>query len=134
MIEKVVRVILAYKRRLVKKLKRRSPTARIKSRLYYKTHKSKIRLQRRRYTKRNNLFLKSRKMFKRTKPSWMTHKKTKPPKTHVTKPKKSPVKKFQRPAKLKVHKVVMPKPKSFKRPKPAKAPKIRVPKRTKKAK
>jgi len=111
MVEKILRVILAYKRRMVKKLKRRSPIARIKQRQYYKTHLSKIRLQRRRYIKKNSLFLKSRKMFKRTKPAWMTHKKTKPPKSHVKKAPKSTVKKFQPPKKPKIRRVVMPKPK-----------------------
>ncbi len=124
MYEKVLRVILAYKRRLVKRLKRRSPVARMKSRQYYKTHKPKIRLQRRRYIRKNQLFLKSRKMFKRTKPTWMTHKKMKQPETHVKKPQKSPVKKFQRPAKPQVKKVVMPKIRAPKRaPKPKSSPK-----------
>lgn len=103
MLEKVARVIRAYKRRLVKKLKRRSPVQRMKARQYYKTHKTKIRLQRRRYTKRNKLFLKSRKMFKRTKPTWMVKRKgPKPPKLH--KPKKPVVRKFQKLRKIHVPK------------------------------
>ena len=105
MIEKVLRVITAYKRRLVKKLKRRSPTERMRARQYYRSHKTKIRLQRRRYAKRNKLFMKSRKMFKRTKPSWMHKRKApKAPKMRIHKPKKSPFKKFQKPRKVYVPK------------------------------
>jgi len=83
--KKILRVILAYKRRFVRKIKRRSPTQRLKSRLYYRTHKAKIRLQRRRYTAKNKLFSKTRKMFKRSKPSWLNPKKSKPPKSSIKK-------------------------------------------------
>lgn len=85
MLKKVARVILAYKRRLVKKVKRRTPLQRLKARQYYKRHKSKIRLQRRRYMLKNRLFTKTRKLFKRTKPGWLYHKKQKAPKTHIKK-------------------------------------------------
>jgi hypothetical protein len=72
--EIVKRVIRAYKRSFVKKLKRRSALDRYKSRLYYRRHKSSIRLQRKLYHRKNKVFLKSRKLFKRTKPTWMSKK------------------------------------------------------------
>jgi len=88
----VRRVILAYKRRMVRKLKRRSPLSRIKQRMYYKTHKAKIRLQRRRYMNKNRIFLKSRKLFKRTRPTWLAPKKHKQPKPKIH---KKPAKRFK---------------------------------------
>lgn len=122
--DRVLRVILAYKRRLVRKLKRRSPAQRIKQRQYYRTHRASIRLQRRRYLKKNSLFLKSRKLFKRTKPAWLGKKKVKTPKPKIHKPKKPSVKKFQAPKKAKPPKARKPK---IKKPKIQK-PKIPKPK------
>ena len=82
------RVVLAYKRRLVKKLKRRSPTDRLKSRLYYRKNKSKLRIKRNRYLKRSKIFSKSKKLFKRSTPSWLRKRKPKAPKLHKPKFKK----------------------------------------------
>lgn len=92
-------VILAYKRKFVRVLKRQSPSARLKARKYYRSHKAKLKLQRKRYLKRNKLFLKSRKLFKRTKPAWLAHKKHRPPKPKIKKPKikKPSIKKFHAP-------------------------------------
>jgi hypothetical protein len=91
---KIARVVLAYKRRLIRKLKRRSPITRMKARQAYRKRKAVIRLQRRRYLKRNKVFLKSRKVFKRSKPHWLIKKKQRPPKPKYRKPKKPIVKKF----------------------------------------
>ena len=68
----------------IKPPKRRSPTERLKARLYYRKNRSKIRTQRRRYLRTHKSILKHRKMFMRYKPKWF--KKPKPPK-HI-KPKK----------------------------------------------
>ena len=84
MIEIVKRIILAYKRTFGKKLKKRSAIDRYKARQYYKSHKPRIRLQRRKYNKKNKVYMKSRKLFKRTKPSWMTSRSK--PKTFKPKP------------------------------------------------
>lgn len=73
--EIVARIILAYKRRLTRVLKRRSAIDRYKARQYYRKHKTSIKLRRKRYTKQNKMFLKTRKLFKRTKPSWLTRSK-----------------------------------------------------------
>jgi hypothetical protein len=92
MLEKVARILLAYKRQLVKKLKKRTPADRLKARLYYRKNKTKIRLKRRRYLKRTNLFNKTKKLFKRTKPVWYAHKKVRAPKTKapsIHRPKKT---------------------------------------------
>lgn len=79
--EIVARIILAYKRRMVKTLKRRPAAERYKARQYYRKHKTSIKLRRKRYTSQNKMFLKTRKLFKRTKPSWLTKsKKYKAPK------------------------------------------------------
>lgn len=67
----VLRIIEAYKRRLFKKLKKRSPVERLKARTYYRTHKNKILLNRRRYQHKTSPFKKTKKFFKRTTPSWM---------------------------------------------------------------
>lgn len=92
MLEKVIRVILAYKRRVKKVLKKRSPVARFKARLYYRKHKALQKIRRKKYVNRNKIFLKSRKKFKRTVPHWKH-----PPKPHYKKPKKPTVKKFHVP-------------------------------------
>lgn len=63
--------------------KRRSPVQRLKSKLYYRRNRAKIRSQRRRYLRTHRSQLKHRKLFQRFKPTWM--KKPKVP-TH-TKPK-----------------------------------------------
>ena len=64
--------------------KRRTPQQRIKSRLYYRRNRAKIRLQRRRYLRKNKSTLKRRKLFKRYKPTWFK----KPPKPSHLAPKK----------------------------------------------
>ena len=116
--EQVLRVILSYKRRLVRKLKKRKPGARLKSRTYYRKNKRKILLRRKRYLTKNKAFLKSRKLYKRQKPAWMTRRthKQKPTKTKIIKPKQHKV--------VKEHKTF--KPKIIK---PRKL-KVRAPKRT----
>ena len=82
------RVILAFKRRLVRKLKRRSPSERLKSRIYYRKNKTKLKIKRRRYLRRNKTFNKSKKIFKRSVPSWLRKTKSKAPKIHKPKIKK----------------------------------------------
>jgi hypothetical protein len=89
MVETVKRVVLAYKRSFSKKLKRRSAIDRYKARQYYKRNKTKIKVRRKKYLKRTQSFSKSRKLFKRTKPAWMSkRKKPKAFKPKVYKPKK----------------------------------------------
>ena len=61
----IARVILAYKKRLKKVRRKRPLKDRLKARRYYRLHRSKIRLQRKRYLRDNNKFLKKRKFFKR---------------------------------------------------------------------
>lgn len=82
------RIVIAVRLR-VKPLKRRSPSQRLKSRLYYRRNRPKIRLQRRRYLRTHKSILKHRKMFMRYKPTW-----------------------FKKPRKIKHHKT--PKPKHLK--------------------
>ena len=82
------RVVLAYKRRTVKRLKRRTPSDRLKARIYYRRNKTKLKLKRKRYLKRNKVFNKTKKLFKRSSPSWLTKKKSKAPKLHKPKFKK----------------------------------------------
>ena len=97
--KRALEVILAYKRKLVRVLKRQKPGIRIKARQYYRSHRAKLKLQRKRYLKKNKSFLKSRKLFKRTKPAWLVHKKTKQTKPKIMKPtiKKIRIKKFHAP-------------------------------------
>ena len=91
--EVVKRVVLAYKRSFSKKLKRRSAIDRYKARQYYKRNRTKIKVRRKKYLKKTKSFSKARKLFKRTKPAWMT-KKSKPktfkPKLYKPKKPKSP--------------------------------------------
>jgi len=87
--EKVFRVILSYKKRLFKKLHKKKPLEKLKRRQYYRTHAPQILQRRKRYLAKNKPFLKTRKLHKRRKPAWMSHK----PKTHkfkVIRPKKRP--------------------------------------------
>lgn len=81
-----MRTVISIKLR-IKPLKRRSPSQRLKARLYYRRNRSKIRLQRRRYIRTHKNILKHRKMFMRYKPSWFKkpskHKKLKSPKFKV---------------------------------------------------
>lgn len=87
--EVIKRVVLAYKRSFSKKLKKRSAIDRYKSRQYYKRNKIKIKLRRKKYLKKTKSFARARKLFKRTKPAWMS--KRKKPKVHkpkLYKPKK----------------------------------------------
>lgn len=80
------RILIAVKLR-VKPPKRRSPSSRLKSRLYYRRNRAKIRLQRRRYMRTHKSVLKHRKMFMRYKPAWF--KKVRKPKPHkAPKPKR----------------------------------------------
>jgi len=85
MLEKVAAVILAFKRRLLKHLKKRSPSERLNAKRYYRKHKARIKMQRRRYSLKTKLFRKSKKLFKRTKPKWLHRKKTKAPRPKVYK-------------------------------------------------
>ena len=100
------------------KVKKEEAWGRLKSRTYYRKNKRKILLRRKRYITKNKSFLKSRKLYKRQKPAWMTRRLHKPKhtKSKVIKPK--------------VHKIVT-KPKVFKPKfiKPRK-PKVHAPKRT----
>ena len=99
--ELVKRIILAYKRSFSKKLKRRSAIDRYKARQYYKRNKSKIKLRRKQYMKRNKTFTKARKLFKRTKPAWMSKKnKAKTFKPKLYKPKKPKKPKTSKPGKI----------------------------------
>lgn len=96
--EIIKRVILAYKRSFSKKLKRRSAIDRYKARQYYRRHKAKIKLHRKQYMKKNKVYNKTRKLFKRTKPAWMSKKKKAPTfKPKLYKPKKI---KFKKPGKI----------------------------------
>lgn len=91
--EKVFRVILSYKRRLVRRLKKRKPGEKLKRRTYYRKNKRKILLRRKRYLVKNKPFLKTRKLYKRQKPKWISQRKTltsKVPKLKIIKPKKHP--------------------------------------------
>ena len=110
----VFRVVLAYKRRMVRKLKKRSPSKRFKARLYYRKHKAKIKLQRSRYSKKYKSLMKSRKMFKRTKPAWYSKKKKYTPKK-IRRPHKLP--KPKKPRIPKKHVISKPKRKKFHVPK-----------------
>lgn len=83
----IKRVILAYKRRITRKLKRRTALERYKARLYYRKHKTKIKIWRKKYLRKNKIFLKTRKLFKRTKPSWLFKRKK-----YIYKPKKIKIK------------------------------------------
>lgn len=65
------RVIVAFKRRTVRKLKKRSPVDRLKARLYYRKNKVKLRLKRKRYIMKNHLFHGTHKLFKRSTPPWL---------------------------------------------------------------
>jgi len=96
--EVIKRIILAYKRTIGRKLKKRSAIDRYKARQYYRTHKSKIKLKRKRYMKKNKVYMKSRKLFKRTKPGWM--KSRSKPKTFKPKPYKPKKIKATKPGKL----------------------------------
>jgi len=65
---------------------RRTPAQRLKSRLYYRKHRAKIRLQRKKYLRQHKFLLKNRKLLKRFKPVWYRRKQpTKTPKPHLMK-------------------------------------------------
>jgi len=69
----------------IKPPKRRTPLDRLKSRLYYRRNRSKIKLQRKKYLRKHKSLLKHRKqLFQRYKPTWVK----KPPKHHAPKPPK----------------------------------------------
>jgi len=63
--------------------KRRTGLQRLKTRLYYRRNRSRIRMQRRRYLRMHRTQLKHRKQFQRFKPSWL--KKPKIPTHHKPK-------------------------------------------------
>jgi hypothetical protein len=109
----IKRVILSYKRRFVKRLKRRTAIQRYKAKLYYRKHKTKIKLWRKKYLRKNKIFLKTRKLFKRTKPVWLLKRK----KRQIYKPKIKMIKR--------------PKVKNIKIKKPRLRRRIYVPKRRK---
>lgn len=94
--ENVLRVILSYKRRLARVLKRRKPIDKLKRKAYYRAHKRQINLRRKRYLQKTKPFLKTRKLHRRVKPSWATrrksliHKVHRVHKTNVIRPKKRP--------------------------------------------
>jgi hypothetical protein len=98
MLEQVLRVIVAYKKRVAMKFKKRSPIDRLKARQRYKRKKAIYKVQRRRYLQRNKVFLKSRKTTKRAIPHPKKHT---APKPHFKKPKKPTVKKFHVPKRAK---------------------------------
>lgn len=50
--------------------KRRTPMQRLRTRLYYRKNRARIRLQRRRYLRMHRSILKHRKMMQRYKPIW----------------------------------------------------------------
>jgi len=105
----IFRVITAYKRRFVRRLTRRSPTKRLKARMYYRIHKAKIKLQRRRYLRKNRLFLRSRKLFKRVKPHWLSPKKYKQPSRKIRVKRHPGPKKIRKPHRPRVRKAHAPK-------------------------
>ena len=101
----ILRIITAFKRKPgIRKIKKRSPIQRLKSRQYYRTHKSRIKFLRSRKKTPAGVYKSTRKLFKRSKPSWAVHK-----------------------TKIIHHKPIKP-PKPKKRPIP-KRPKFHVPKR-----
>jgi hypothetical protein len=116
-----LRVVTAYKRRFVRKVKRRTPGQRLRSRMYYRVHKSKIKLQRRRYRRKNKLFMRSRKLFKRVKPHWLSPKKQHQP--HKKRVKVQPHPQAKRPKKINIRKPPRP------RVRKAHVPKRRAPRR-----
>lgn len=69
----------------IKPPKRRTPSQRLKARLYYRKNRSKIRMQRRRYLRMHKDIMKHRKMFMRYKPTWFK-KPSKPKPTKAKKP------------------------------------------------
>jgi hypothetical protein len=71
--------------------KRRSALERLKTRLYYRKNKTKIRAQRRRYIHQHKSILKRRKLFQRFKPSWLK----KPKHPHIPRPKHLKPKKYK---------------------------------------
>ena len=92
--ETIKRIVLAYKRSFTKKLKRRSAIYRYKARQYYKRHKTKITIRRKQYMRKTTTSQRARKLFKRTKPAWMSKRnKAKTFKPKLYKPKKFKAKK-----------------------------------------
>jgi hypothetical protein len=115
MTEKIARVILGFKRRLIKKITKRSPGQRLKARLYYRKNKAKLKFRRRRYMQRNKMYFKTRKLFKRTKPKWFAKKKLHGKKPKIKHPKsKSVTHKIKKPKKRKAIKLHAPKRKKSK--------------------
>jgi len=97
------RTVVAVKLR-VKPPKRRPASHRLKSRLYYRQNRAKIRLQRRRYLRTHKSVIKHRKMFMRYKPTWFKkprkvkhHKTPAPKKMKLIVPKKKKPKKTKSP-------------------------------------
>lgn len=99
MLEKILRVILAYKKLVVKKVrKKRSPVARFKARQYYQKHKALLRQQRRKYVSKYKKFLGGKPKAHRPAKA---KKLTKPVKHYKAKPS---IKKFHVPKHPKPHK------------------------------
>jgi len=85
----------------IKPLVRRTPSQRLKARLYYRKNKSKIKVQRRKYMRIHKTTLKHRKMFMRFKPKWFKGtKKHTPPKPKKPTKFKLIVPKTKKPKKL----------------------------------
>lgn len=95
--------------------KRRTPSQRLKTRLYYRKNRARIRMQRRRYLRTHRSQIKHRKMFMRYKPTWFKKTKhTKPRKPHFFSV-KVPRFKTKKPTMFKVHKPVHSRPPTFRR-------------------
>lgn len=84
--------------------RRRTATERMKAKMYYRKNKSKIKIWRRRYNQKRKLIHTARKLLKRSKPQWMTRKKSFKPKTFKPKTFKPHFKRW-------IHKPAHPKPK-----------------------
>jgi hypothetical protein len=108
MLESIFRVITAYKRRFVRHVKRRSSSERLKARRYYRVHKAKIKLQRKRYIRKNKLFMRTRKLFKRVKPAWLSPKKSRQPTKKKFHPHAKRPKSVRKPLRPKIRKVHAP--------------------------
>lgn len=103
--------------------KRRSAADRLKSRMYYRKNRAKIRLQRKRYNQKMKTMHNSRKLLKRDKPSWFGKPKSSKPKHnkgllhhlfHGTKPNGPNSNGISSTSKFKIHKPKFRKPKILK--------------------
>lgn len=71
----------------IKPPKRRTGLERLKSRLYYRRNRAKIRMQRRRYLRKHRTTLRHRRLFLRYKPPWLKRPKKPKPIKPKTRPK-----------------------------------------------